>query len=245
MESSVWPWEEIFLGLIPGILIALIIAWLFRYKFLPEPEQILNKNTNFIRKQLFEHLDEANYWKNRIFEILESVEKFDPLKDKSCQLTENQFDQMDYAQKMINDQIKNIDKLRKMSNTILLEEYIEIKKYLTSLNSFIIPISNDKHHIFFDLKALEFARFYAKNIIELIGKKDLVNFNLHWQSSFNTVGGISKIEEPKIELGDIPSIHHDFRNELFYYDVQHSEIMIKLTKINRDIDLICNHFKIF
>lgn len=112
------------------------------------------------------------------------------------------------------------------------------------MTSFIIYTSNIKFHISFILKELEFARYYAKLIMELIDKKYLINFNNHWQESFNFVGGISKIHRPVLEPGDIVSVHHNFRDELFYIDTQHSDIMMRLQKIDRDVDLICEKFDV-
>ena len=50
---------------------------------------------------------------------------------------------------------------------------IVIQKYMASLNSFIIYTSNIKNHISFVLKELEFARYYAKLIIELISTEKI------------------------------------------------------------------------
>jgi len=237
-------WFQVSIGICSSAAIAIIISYLFRYHWIPEPEKILNRNTEFTRQKLINHLDEVNYWKDRIFTIFEEIDGFDPYKSHGIQLTEYQWNQIDYAKTQIINGLKNIENLRKISSTILLEEYIVIQKYMASLTSFVIYTSNIKFHISFILKELEFARYYAKLIMELIDKKYLINFNNHWQESFNSVGGISKIHRPKLEPGDIVSIHHNFREELFYIDAQHSEIMMRLQKIDRDVDLICEKFDV-
>lgn len=55
---------------------------------------------------------------------------------------------------------------------------------------------------------------------------------------------MSKIHRPELEPWDIVSTHHNFRDELFYIDAQHSEIMMRLQKIDRDVDLICEKFDV-
>lgn len=239
MECVECSWLQVLVGIVAGAIIASIIAYLFKHSWIPEPEQILNRNTKFTRQKLIGHLYEVNYWKNSIFTMLEKIDNFDHSKDGAYQLTENQWDQMDYAKKRIIGELENIENLRKISGTILLEEYIAIQKYMASLNSFIVYSGNMRYHITFVLKELEFARYYAKEIIELIDNKYLIDFNIHWQASFNTVGGISKIHKPELEPGDIVSIHHDFQDELFYIDTQYSKMMTKLLKIDRDMDLLC------
>lgn len=130
LECNIW--FQVIIGIVSSAVIAVIISYLFRHRWIPEPEKILNRNTKVTRRKMISHLDEVNYWKNRIFTVL----------------------------------------------------------------------------------------------------------------GFNSVGGISEIHRPELEAGDVVSIHHNFRDELFYIDTQHSDIMIRLNKIDRDMDLICEKFNI-
>lgn len=83
-------WFQVLIGIYSSAAIAIIISYLFRHRWIPEPEKILNRNTKFTRQKLVYHLDEVNYWKDRIFTLLEEIDGFDPYKSHGIQLTEYQ-----------------------------------------------------------------------------------------------------------------------------------------------------------
>ena len=82
---------------------------------------------------------------------------------------------------------------------------------------------------------MEYHRYYAKKIIDLFGKDTPEYFKTAWEKEFAKIGGSHQVKQPKVELGDTITSHHNMGNELLYYDYYFSTIMEKLREIEKDV----------
>lgn len=238
MECLECSWFQIYVGITVGaivtFLISLLVLWLIRNPLKPKMEKSFEDNAKVIRGKMITHLNEVNYWMYRLFKELEKIENFNGSKNSSYTITSGQFTEFQYNKEKINELWKKIQILHDSPNTITFNEYLIIQKFVTAIHSTVHFTSNKENHIFFDSKSLEFVWYYAKLIMLTIDDERLNKFKDDWQSDFNLVGGIDKIEKPKMEPGDILTIHHDLNDELFYYDAKYSGIMTRFREVMKE-----------
>lgn len=247
MECLECSWLQFQMAILFTLIFSIIGAFLgillIKYPFKPKIEKDYEKNSKIIRKKMINHLNDVSYWMGRLFEQLEKINGLDLSKNSSCDITSEQFDQIKYSKKRINELWKKIQILHGSTSSIIFNEYMAIQKYVTAIHAIIQIDNSNQNYIFFDLKALEFVWYYAKIIVSIIDKKELGTFYTIWGNNFTLKGGIDKIERPKIEPGDVLTLHNDLNDELFYYDAKFSGIMEGFREVMKEFGVVKEELK--
>ena len=218
-----------------GIGSTVLLAWLFRYMWIPQPEKIFEKNLQSVSKIIFQHLSLIDSYKLTIFNFLERETSFDMTKRPFHIFSEFVFNELLRFQSLIREEAKLLTKISKFGGYITLNQYLAIQQYATSAYSFFHTISDMENAIGVNEKTLEWHKYYAAEVIRLFGKTAPKDFCDKWYLEFVREGGIDAITKPTIEPGDMIGPEYNLHNSLLFYDGL-IEIKNKLNQIQRSLD---------
>ena len=243
MECPECSWWQVGVGIIAGGIITYVSLWAIRNPFKPLIERHFEDNSKHIRTKILQELSRTNFWINSLVNEFEKIDNFGPKGNFSYTVSKYHLDDIKYKKERIKEIWKRIQILHDSPNTITFDEYLIIQKFVTAVHSIAGFISNNENGVYFDFKAFEFAKYYAKQIMLKIDDLVLNNFKSDWQSVFDREGGIDKIKEPKMEPGDVLSTHHNLHDELFYYDAKFSGIMEGFREVMKEFVVVKEELK--
>lgn len=221
-----------------SIIITVVIAYLFRYRWFTEQEKIYRKNMRHAISLIFDRIYYADVHKECILTYLDEQEKCCTDTNRSVVLPPNYYNEVFRLRDLILEEVRSLSRMQIFFSYIILDQYQAVQRYMLSAARAITRIGNEENRIINDMKTWERHRYYAREIIKLFGNDTPRWFKEKWEKEFSKVGGIDLIMPPDLEPGDqvgIYDLNREFDNLLFY-NPDLSEIKGELKEIKKMIE---------
>ncbi len=234
MEYLEDSWIQLYIGIIVNLILAAVIAFLFKFVFRPKIEKVFEKNTKYVDDLFFKHISLIDSYKKSIFNHLESNSEFDPNKGTMYRYTKPIYDEIFRYRGLIFNEIETIQNFKNLPGDMTLDHFMKVQRYTSTAYTFIEKVGNVDDGIFYLPRELERHRFYAKEIIESFGKP-ANDFYLRWRSDFAQVGGIYNVKFRPHEPGDIAGLDVNVNDELLLWDPHFSALREDIQKLKEKV----------